>query len=158
MPSEPQNAQESTASAGCNGTRRTSARSRRQARPHMGEADSELFGKTPAAINWHENGYSLPREQALARFAEILDCPVPQLTAKAGGNTQPWLTAKPAADAHGLCGGVRAGRRGDQHALVEYAERRGSGEHEQISTIPTDGPYWPESGGRQILINRANTH
>lgn len=53
---------------------------------------AELFGKTPDAINWHENGYSRPREQTLARFAEILDCPVAQLTAKAGSNTRPWLT------------------------------------------------------------------
>lgn len=53
---------------------------------------AELFGKTPDAINWHENGYSRPRAETLARFAEILDCPLAQLTAKAGSNTQPWLT------------------------------------------------------------------
>lgn len=53
---------------------------------------AELFGKSRATINWHENGYSRPSAQTLKRFAEIFDCPIAQLTPKAGSNTQPWLT------------------------------------------------------------------
>ncbi len=53
---------------------------------------ADLFGKTVDAINWHEHGYSRPNAKTLARFAEILDCPLEQLTATPGSNTQPWLT------------------------------------------------------------------
>lgn len=56
------------------------------------EDAAELFGKSPDAINWHENGYSRPKRETLERFAEIYDCPVMQLTPKVGSNTQPWLT------------------------------------------------------------------
>jgi transcriptional regulator with XRE-family HTH domain len=56
------------------------------------EDAAELCGKSPDAINWHENGYSRPRRETLERFAEIYDCPLAQLTPKAGSNTQPWLT------------------------------------------------------------------
>lgn len=53
---------------------------------------AELFGKTVGAINWHEHGYSRPNAHTLTRYAEIFDCPIAQLTPKAGSNTQPWLT------------------------------------------------------------------
>ncbi|WP_233854139.1 helix-turn-helix domain-containing protein [Paraburkholderia sp. HD33-4] len=52
---------------------------------------ADLFSKSKATVNWHENGYSTPTPKTLARFAEILDCSVAQLTAKPGSNTQPWL-------------------------------------------------------------------
>jgi transcriptional regulator with XRE-family HTH domain len=51
---------------------------------------TELFGKTWDAVNWHENGYTRPAPKTLARFAAILDCTIPQLTAKAGSDTAPW--------------------------------------------------------------------
>ncbi|MGF6547477.1 helix-turn-helix domain-containing protein [Paraburkholderia youngii] len=53
---------------------------------------AELMGKTVDTINWHENGYTRPTGVTLARFADIFDCPVEQLTAQPGSNTQPWLT------------------------------------------------------------------
>jgi len=53
---------------------------------------AELFGKTPDTINWHENGYSRPKPETLVRFAEIFDCPLAQITPKAGSDTRPWLT------------------------------------------------------------------
>ncbi|WP_429554276.1 helix-turn-helix transcriptional regulator [Paraburkholderia sp. MM5477-R1] len=53
---------------------------------------AELMGKTVDTINWHENGYTRPTAITLARFADIFDCPVEQLTVRPDSNTQPWLT------------------------------------------------------------------
>ncbi|WP_288825076.1 helix-turn-helix transcriptional regulator [uncultured Paraburkholderia sp.] len=52
---------------------------------------ADLFGKTCHTIYWHERGRSRPNVQTLARFAEIFDCAVEQLTPKRGSNMQPWL-------------------------------------------------------------------
>jgi transcriptional regulator with XRE-family HTH domain len=62
---------------------------------------ADLFGKTRDAVNWHEHGYSRPSLQTLARFAEIFDCPVEQLTPRPGSNLQPWLTVICAPDVPG---------------------------------------------------------
>jgi transcriptional regulator with XRE-family HTH domain len=53
---------------------------------------AELIGKHRDTVNWHENGYSRPTAQTLARYVDIFDCTVEQLTAKPKSNTQPWLT------------------------------------------------------------------
>lgn len=51
---------------------------------------AELLGRTPDAVNWHEHCYSRPTPKTLAKFAQIFDCPVEQLTARPGSDTQPW--------------------------------------------------------------------
>ncbi|QQC64880.1 helix-turn-helix domain-containing protein [Paraburkholderia ginsengisoli] len=53
---------------------------------------AELFGTTRSNIEQHEYGKARPSRTTLDRFATYLDCPVAQLTPKAGSNTQPWLT------------------------------------------------------------------
>ena len=53
---------------------------------------AELIGKTRDTVNWHENGYSRPTAKTLARYVDIFDCTLEQLTAKPKSSTQPWLT------------------------------------------------------------------
>lgn len=54
---------------------------------------AELFGSTRSNVEQHEYGKGRPSTKTLERFATHLDCPVAQLTPKAGSNTQPWLSA-----------------------------------------------------------------
>jgi transcriptional regulator with XRE-family HTH domain len=61
---------------------------------------AELFGSTRSNVEQHEYGKARPSRKTLERFATYLDCPVAQLTPKAGSNTQPWLIVIEGGDSH----------------------------------------------------------
>jgi transcriptional regulator with XRE-family HTH domain len=59
------------------------------------EDAAELYGKQIATIIWHERGLNVPNPATLAKFADIYDCSIEQLTPNHGTSTQAHVAAMP---------------------------------------------------------------
>ncbi|KVH51149.1 hypothetical protein WJ39_08280 [Burkholderia diffusa] len=59
---------------------------------------AELMKVSPSNVGTHELGYSIPSKPTLARFADIYDCSLEQLTARADSDSEPSPTQSESRD------------------------------------------------------------